>query len=186
MLDDLIKLRFVPSLQPHVWLLAQGHSAGPLVAVDNAYVRRGEVRSDFAKGVNGVIDGIGVGAELLVVVGHLGAPRVRRLDSMYLGLELLAGKRFTPKVLQILTGVWVAISLYRRPMPSTVQAMFDYAADDATSVYDIDERLGERIAAMVAGAPMSTTDVRAPYVPQLHTLDASERGGGSVVAAASI
>jgi hypothetical protein len=129
-----------------------------------------------------LVDGIAVGTESLGFLGQMAAPRIRRLEAMLLTLRILKAGISTRKIIQVLTGIWVAIFLFRRPLMNTFAAVFKFSGDDETSVFRLGFRVASELCLAVLLAPLAVTDLRAPYRATVHCLDASEWAGGSVQA----
>ena len=72
-----------------------------------------------------LLDGTAVGAESLGLLGHMGAPRMRRLEAMLLTVRLLRGGASTRKIIQVLAGIWISIFLFRRPLMNILADIFE-------------------------------------------------------------
>ena len=113
--------------------------------------------------------------------GRVGVTVQRLLDNMSLGLWLLKQGQVTRKSLQVFIGKEVHTLQFRRPLFSVYDQVWKLisGSDDAPW---LDEKVVTEILMSLGLCPMRFTDWRAQLDPYVMASDASEKGGGFVMA----
>ena len=122
-----------------------------------------------------------LGAFLDGEVGRLGVTTKRLLENLSLGLWLLGQRRVSRKSLQVFAGKEVHILQFRRPLFSVYDQIWKLIAGES----DWPWLTGDVIDEIVTGLsllPLRFTDWRADLDPHVMASDASEFGGGFVIA----
>ena len=114
-------------------------------------------------------------------VGRLGVTTKRLLETLSLGIWILGHRQVTRKMLQVFAGKEAYVLQFRRPLSSVYDRIWKLIAGESDwpwlSIEVIDE-----VVAGLSLLPLCFTDWRADLDPHVMASDASEKGGGFVIA----
>lgn len=113
--------------------------------------------------------------------GRVGVTVRRLLDNMSLGLWLFQQERVTRKSLQVFIGKEVHTLQFRRPLFSVYDQVWKLISGPEEKP-QLDEKVIAEMVTALSLFPMRFTDWRAQLDPYVMASDASERGGGFVMA----
>ena len=113
--------------------------------------------------------------------GRVGVTVQRLLDNMSLGLWLLQQGQISRKALQVFMGKEVHTLQFRRPLFSTYDHLWKLITGPSDFPW-LDEKAISEICTALSLMPLRFTDWRARLDPYVMASDASERGGGFVMA----
>lgn len=113
--------------------------------------------------------------------GRVGVTVQRLLDNMSLGLWLFQQKKVTRKSLQVFIGKEVHTLQFRRPLFSVYDQVWKLISGPEEKP-ELDEKVIAEMVTALSLFPMRFTDWRAQLDPYVMASDASERGGGFVMA----
>ena len=114
-------------------------------------------------------------------VGRVGVTTKRLLENLSLGLWLLGKRRTSRKSLQVFAGKEVHVLQFRRPLFSIYDRIWKLIAGES-DMPTIDEAVIDEIVVGLSSLPLRFTDWRADLDPHVMASDASETGGGFVIA----
>lgn len=114
-------------------------------------------------------------------VGRVGVTTKRLLENLSLGLWLLGRRRTSRKSLQVFAGKEVHVLQFRRPLFSTYDKIWKLIAGP-TDMPWLNEDVIDEIVVGLSLLPLRFTDWRADLDPHVMASDASETGGGFVIA----
>ena len=114
-------------------------------------------------------------------VGRVGVTTKRLLENLSLGLWLLGHRRTTRKALQVFAGKEVHVLQFRRPLFSIYDNIWKLIAGESDYPL-LDESVIDEILVGLSSLPLRFTDWRADLDPHVMASDASETGGGFVIA----
>ncbi len=122
-----------------------------------------------------------LGAFLDSDVGRLGVTTKRLLENLSLGLWLLGQRQVSRKSLQVFAGKEVHVLQFRRPLFSVYDKIWKLIAGESDWPWLTEEVIDE-IVVGISLLPLRSTDWRADLDPHVMASDASEHGGGFVIA----
>ena len=122
-----------------------------------------------------------LGAFLDGEVGRLGVTTKRLLENLSLGLWVLGQRRVSRKSLQVFAGKEVHILQFRRPLFSVYDRIWKLIAGESDWPW-LTEDVIDEIVTGLSLLPLRFTDWRADLDPHVMASDASEFGGGFVIA----
>ena len=114
-------------------------------------------------------------------VGRVGVTTKLLLENLSLGLWLLGKRRTSRKSLQVFAGKEVHVLQFRRPLFSIYDRIWKLIAGES-DMPTIDETVIDEIVVGLCSLPLRFTDWRADLDPHVMASDASETGGGFVIA----
>lgn len=143
-----------------------------------AYLQVGLVQHP-RKRRRGVTSGIFLGAEVDGLLGRVSAPR-HRIGMLMLCSSIIARKgTCTPRLLSMVVGAWVSVLMFRRPIMSVMQAVFNDAVGRAQdTVFRLSQQCRNELLVLSILGPLAQTDMRTDTCPKLFCLDASPYGAG--------
>lgn len=127
----------------------------------------------------GVTTGVFLGAEVDGILGRVSAPR-HRIGMLMLCTSIVARKGFcTPRLLAMIVGAWVSVLMFRRPIMSVMQAVFNEASGRSQDqVIQLSQQARNELMVLSILGPVAQTDMRTVTCPKLFCLDASPQGAG--------
>ena len=127
----------------------------------------------------GVTSGVFLGAEVDGLLGRVSAPR-HRIGMLMLCTSIVARKgTCTPRLLSMIVGAWVSVLMFRRPIMSVMQAVFNEASGRAQDdVIHLSQQARNELMVLSILGPVAQTDMRTATCPKLFCLDASPQGAG--------
>ena len=114
-------------------------------------------------------------------VGRVGVTTKRLLENLSLGLWLLGRRRTSRKSLQVFAGKEVHVLQFRRPLFAIYDKIWKLIAG-ASDMPWLNEDVVDEIVVGLSLLPLRFTDWRADLDPHVMASDASETGGGFVIA----
>ena len=114
-------------------------------------------------------------------VGRLGVTTKRLLENLSLGIWLLGHRQVTRKMLQVFAGKEVHVLQFRRPLFSVYDRIWKLIAGESDWPW-LNVEVIDEIVAGLSLLPLRFTDWRADLDPHVMASDASEKGGGFVIA----
>lgn len=137
-----------------------------------AAYRRADWRRRERKSVRGAALGDVLGAELDGLAGRVGAAQGRRLVVQVL-LRIFDVGYATAHLIDVLLGLLTSCFLYRRPMLAILEEACVDARPQDQSVFRLRPAVTEELQLAAACLLAAGTDMRAPVLPALWSLDAS-------------
>ena len=114
-------------------------------------------------------------------VGRVGVTTKRLLENLSLGLWLLGRRRTSRKSLQVFAGKEVHVLQFRRPLFAIYDKIWKLIAGTSDMPW-LNEDVIDEIVVGLSLLPLRFTDWRADLDPHVMASDASETGGGFVIA----
>ena len=122
------------------------------------------------------------GIEIDGRTGVGGVPRDRLLPLSFLSMRAAALPEITTEFAEILLGCWTAGFLPRRPLLVIFSELYGCRNPDRKAGIRLPRRAAAELALAAALAPLAAVELRAPYIPDVFSTDASPSGGGITVA----
>ena len=126
-----------------------------------------------------VTSGIFLGAEIDGLKGRVSAPR-HRIGLLMLCTAIIAYKGHTTKrLLSCITGSWINVLMFRRPIMSVMSAVFSEGGQiNQDRVFKLSQQARNELFALCVLGPVCQTDLRTQTCDRIFCLDASPYGGG--------
>ena len=126
-----------------------------------------------------------LGGEVDGEVGSVGSPRVRRCVFMILLLYASSLQWVSAYLVEALLGNVTFSFLFRRPLLAVLQTIFSNAEADRSRLRPLSRAAAGELTLAALLLPLAQSDLRAPALPGVWSVDASPEGGGITHAAAS-
>ena len=114
----------------------------------------------------------------------LGAPLQKRLALSVLSLRLACPSGISSKLASRISGSWVSVLLYRRPLSSIVEDLFSVGAKaeqhSENVVVPLTRRVAQELYMLAAVVPLLVSDLSAPIEKKIYATDASLQKGAIV------
>ena len=126
-----------------------------------------------------VTSGTFLGAEVDGLKGRVSAPR-HRIGLLMLCTAIVAYKGFTTRrLLNSVTGSWIHVLMFRRPILSVMSSVFSDGIDcPLDRVFKLSQQSRNELFALCVLGPVAQTDLRTSTCDRIFCLDASPYGGG--------
>ena len=126
-----------------------------------------------------------LGGEVDGEVGSVGSPMGRRFVLMILLLYASRLQWVSAYLVESLLGNVTFSFLFRRPLLAVLQTIFSSAEDDRSKLRPLSRAAAGELTLAALLLPLAQSDLRAPALPGVWSVDASPDGGGITHAAAS-
>lgn len=120
-----------------------------------------------------------MGAEVEGDRGKVGAPRVRVAALSFLTMLVVQGGVVTRQLLECVTGCWIHVCLFRRPLFSVMNAIFHAGkALRPDEPFCLDPHSRNELPCLSLLGSLAQADLRASVCPSVYMMDASPSGAG--------